>query len=356
MQTFAPRVPCLPCLWLLLGFTFLIQSTSLGGLLGSLIARVPVGGLPTQLVVSPDGQFVYVVCPSYSQGEIDVIEVATKTVTASLKIDAAEGSIVISPDGKTLYAATSNKTLLQISTSPLQIVNTFPTGATPQIMAISPDGTLVCVPNDLDGTVTVLSNNSSVSTIKVDPNSIAAAFSPDGKHAYVISQVDPPGFDPSITTIDTAKSTVISHLVSSTIPYPLGNLAVSPDGSKVYCLGVIDLNFPDTPVITQAMVGVFDTATNSITSTIACQKPDKYQVSPDALALSPDGGTLYVTMLVKQRRHLPDNRVVLFDTATQTRLGRTTVGNGPDGIVITPDGKHGYVADYYGQTVSFIQY
>ncbi|PNE10109.1 MAG: hypothetical protein CR217_16185 [Beijerinckiaceae bacterium] len=45
----------------------------------------------------------------------------------------------------------------------------------------------------------------------------------------------------------------------------------------------------------------------------------------------------------------------MIDTATNNVAATVTVGNGPSGVAVTPDGKHVYVTNAFGNTVSVIR-
>jgi YVTN family beta-propeller protein len=321
----------------------------------AVVVTITVAQNPGSLVVSPDNSLVYVACGNgIGPLEIDVINIAKQKVTSTFKIDAIPTAI--SPDGGTLYCVNpNNNTLLLISAATQQVLNTFPTGPSPHTAVVSPDGTLVYVPNYLGDTMTVLSNNASVSSIKVDGFPVSVAFSPDGARAYVASQgSSATNYQYSVTTLDTATGRVISDLVSPQVPYPWNGMAISPDGSKVYFDALVTFPRPGKPSITQAGIGVVDTATNTLANTIDCQRQHNHNVIPGNLALTPDGKSLYITM----EEHGPDtpkNTVVVVDTASQSVVGRILVGNGPSDIAIAPNGKQAFVANFYDGTISVIQ-
>ena len=87
----------------------------------------------------------------------------------------------------------------------------------------------------------------------------------------------------------------VTNAVSATIPIgdpPLGGVAVTPDGSKVYV----------TQVTT---VSVIDTVTNTVIATIPVG------LIPEGVAVTPDGSKVYVTSIVA-------NTVSVIDAATNT--------------------------------------
>ncbi len=68
-------------------------------------------------------------------------------------------------------------------------------------------------------------------------------------------------------------------------------------------------------------------------------------LSPDDLALSPDGKRLYVVCS-------GSDEVLVVDTASRAVAGRVAVGKVPRGIALAPDGKRFYVTNSWSDTVS----
>jgi YVTN family beta-propeller protein len=70
--------------------------------------------------------------------------------------------------------------------------------------------------------------------------------------------------------------------------------------------------------------------------------------SPAGVAVTPDGGKVYVTNLF-------DNTVSVIATTTNKVVGRPIpVGGFPTGVAVTPDGRKVYVANQFDGTVSVI--
>ena len=65
------------------------------------------------------------------------------------------------------------------------------------------------------------------------------------------------------------------------------------------------------------------------------------------MAITPDGKHAYVTNVV-------GGTVSVITTATGAVSAPITVGKGPAAVAITPDGKHAYVANSVDGTVSVI--
>jgi YVTN family beta-propeller protein len=97
-------------------------------------------------------------------------------------------------------------------------------------------------------------------------------------------------------------------------------LAFSPDGGTVYAAESGDY------------VGVIDVATNTLTANI----PVGFW--PTSLAVSPDGSTVYVT-------DAQSNTISVIDASTHAVTATIPAGASPQSVVISPDGGTLYVAD-----------
>lgn len=108
-------------------------------------------------------------------------------------------------------------------------------------------------------------------------------------------------------------------------------LALSPDGRSLY-----------VACATAGQVAVLDTATRRIIRTVAV--PD----SPQGLALAPDGRTLYVTCAA------PESTVCVVDTAAGRVTARIPAGHTTLAPVPGPDGKTLFVCNRFNHEVAFI--
>ncbi len=101
--------------------------------------------------VSPDGRHLY----TYGNSEmgsdrIQVIDTASEKVTAAIDTPSYVSNMVLSPDGKALFAVTVRGEVLEINTGDNSVLETLETGPTFQSdagMAVTPDGKHVYVFN-----------------------------------------------------------------------------------------------------------------------------------------------------------------------------------------------------------------
>jgi YVTN family beta-propeller protein len=305
------------------------------------VATVHVGRLPSSLVVSPDSSLVYV--GNEDSGSISGIDAATNKVAFTISVSGDPFYLAITPDGTKLYSTVfSSNADLEFSTVTRQLVQSYGTGASPGPQAVSPDGSLVYISN-YGGTVTVISNNSLLSPITVGGNPVALVFTPDGSRAYVTNQGLLNNLHYYVSVISTSTNTVSAVIDSSAVPYPLGGVAVSPDGSKVYVTGINSSH--------NAVLAVIDTATNQITKTILLNK--NVRLTASVPALTPDGEFLYIPLSSGQISRYND-MVVMVRTATDKLDGHVIVGMQPVAVAIAPDAKYAYVSNYIDGTVSVI--
>jgi len=98
-------------------------------------------------------------------------------------------------------------------------------------------------------------------------------------------------------------------------------------------------------------ISVVDLATNTVTGTITANVGQ----GPNGVAVSPDGSTVYVT------NSLGNSISVIKAGSPSVVTATIAVGTAPQGIAVSPDGKYVYVANYGnaanngGNTVSVIQ-
>ena len=159
----------------------------LDALTGNILANIGVG-INTlnaiSMVISPDGQHVYVTSNSLNNndGYVSVINTATNTIEANIQTDNTDlFGINISPDGQTLYVTSSGA---DNNTNDIFVINT----ATNTISATIPDG--------------------------VD-SPVGVCFTPDGKQAYVINY-----YSSEILDINTADNTVIGRIPLGAYSFP----------------------------------------------------------------------------------------------------------------------------------------
>lgn len=91
-------------------------------------------------------------------------------------------------------------------------------------------------------------------------------------------------------------------------------------------------------------VSVIDTATNTVVATVTVG------IGPYGVAITPDGAFAYVALFPTAG----PNPVSVIDTATNTVVATVMVGGSPNAVAITPNGASAYVTNTNSNTVSVI--
>jgi YVTN family beta-propeller protein len=286
---------------------------------GKLVDKVELGDEPSEMVVTPDGKFVYVIDNVTAQTEKDgkgdnslsMVDLVRKRVTkvglsafrrpASLAVEPRTGQIatvvrlpvetllLIDPDSRRIqrryptegkgghavafesntkgaeYAYVSNAmdamvSAIQINTG---FVRKLPTGPGPDGSVLSKDGTLLFVCNKAGASVTVIdtTRRATLSEIKTGKGPVEALLAPDGR-TLIVALHD----DKKLEYIDLETRRVNA---STPLPGAPNAMALSPDGKEVF----LSLREMDTvAVVTLAdkkLARQFTTDKGSLPGTIA---------------------------------------------------------------------------------------
>ena len=126
------------------------------------VGRIPLGQDAhdfTQFAVSPDGDLVYVPTDNL----VTFVSKKSKEVVGTVEIGSeALGpfsltGIAVSPDGKYVYVANSEEdSVVIISTESNSVTDSITVGRAPGTIVVSPDGSAVYVANSLEGSVSVI--------------------------------------------------------------------------------------------------------------------------------------------------------------------------------------------------------
>ncbi|MDB4975969.1 MAG: hypothetical protein JWN48_4310 [Myxococcaceae bacterium] len=156
------------------------------------VTNIAMPGRPYVIATSPDGKYVYAGCDSVNQ--VVVIDAKTNVIARTFQLSILPASIIVSPDGDTIYVATlgglGNGSLVALSAATGDVVHPALTvGGAPGWITIGPDGSRVYTLNFLTDDVTVVNTDSWTveATVKTGANSqgIIGNVTPDGSRLYV---------------------------------------------------------------------------------------------------------------------------------------------------------------------------
>lgn len=273
-------------------------------------ATIEVGFFPTGIAADPAGTFVY--APLFSDDAIYAIATSTNTLqnTIATRSGSKPTAIATTPSGIGYVANFSNATVLTFDPQSMQIDNAIPVGAIfPVNLAALPDGTRVYVANGIGPKnikVIDTTSNMVIATINTGTQSFGIAASPDSSKVYVTNSLQS-----TVSVIDTATNTVTSTIALAANAFPRG-VIFSPSGTRAYVAqqGLSSLAVIDT------------TGIPAVISTIALSTgKDPYNV-----AITPDGLFAYVTQTL-------DNTVAVVDLTLNT-FTTVSVGTFPYDVKI----------------------
>jgi YVTN family beta-propeller protein len=153
----------------------------------AIVATIPTApGAPGDIVFTPDGQSAYLINKT---GQVNLLDLATNTITATVAGLQTPISAAITPNGKYLYT-TANVTpglVYKIDTATNTVLTTISVGPTPRGIVITSNGKLAYVANSFSPT--------SISVIDLSTDTVTATIAPGlySEPLYLaLTQVSPP--------------------------------------------------------------------------------------------------------------------------------------------------------------------
>ncbi|MFQ5805403.1 MAG: hypothetical protein ACE5I3_03010, partial [Phycisphaerae bacterium] len=209
-----------------------------------------------------------------------------------------------------------------------------PEGDAPRDLAISADGRLAIVCNNVSRNVCTIDMDTRTvrSYVNVGDRPLDVAITPNGAYAVVCA-----ADENYVQIIDLSTDTVVASLYIYRRP---ARVRISPDGQYAYVLNVagtdrisfIHLDGADSTIEAQVSAG----QTGSIGTFIS------------GIGLSHDGLTLAVCDSF-------NDFLRLYDTATQSQVAAVPVGDFPLRVAFSPDDSRAYVSNALGDTVSVVE-
>lgn len=250
------------------------------------IARVPVGEDPHEVIASTDGKTAYV--SIYGGGtlhQINVIDLLAQKPLTDVDTRPLYGPHGIEfSNGKVWFSAEGSKAVGRYDPATGKLDWSMGTGQDrTHMLYVSADAKKIFTTNVNSGTVSILTNTS------ITP--------PNGK----------PREDWSQTVIPVAKG--------------CEGFDVSPNGKQLW-----------TAASEDGSIAVIDVETKKLISTI-----DAKAVGANRLKFTPDGKMVFITSL-------RSGDLLIYDAQSQKELKRVKVGKGAAGILMAPDGSRAFVA------------
>lgn len=255
-------------------------------------------------------------------GTVSVIDTATNTVVATVRVGESPRGIAVSPDGTSVYVANTLGSSISVLDAQTNVVTATIPVALPFGVAITPDGARLYVVQPNSDIISIIdtSTNTVITTVPTPRLFRAIAISPDGRFAYLTAMGN-------VHVLDIATSTVIASVPIETYP---GEVVFSPDGRLAYV------------TVLGSGIWIIDTATKTVADVVDMD-------DADGVVPTPDGKFLYVTVGTPTR-----SDVEVIATASRTVVSTIPIGGDIHGLDVTPDGRLVYVPIGTGSTVAVI--
>jgi len=210
-----------------------------------------VGAVPTDVAFDPTGTTAYVT--NQFSASLGIVDVATNTQVDAIPLNGDPFRVVVSPNGQRLYVTTNANNLLVIDRASKAVLVEYLLGAASSGLAFHPNGVLL-YGTTIDGLVyeinTVTDSARGLLTTGLLQD---IAVSLDGSELYIASQTGPMEVRNAVTGM------LITTVTAATGAF---DLALSPDGAHLY-VGIV-LSGP---------VHVLDRATRTVIRSVVVSDP-----------------------------------------------------------------------------------
>ena len=264
-------------------------------------------------------------------------------------------SVDVTKDGEALKQVPDNKVyVIDLKASPPKLAATVTVGKQPSGLSISPSGKMALVANRGDNSISVLSINGTdvkVTDTVALPDSVAhVVFTPDGKRALAVRF---PAHKISVLDIAGDKVTYNKvDLPTGQWPY---NVVVAPSGKIALTSDNGGAGSSDGSVDTSSVIDLEANPPRIIDRVVVGD-------GPEGLAISPKGDLAVAAILrgsnMKKAFFYQKNgsiSVLKIDGKKVTKTQDIEVGGLPEAAVFTPDGKYILVGNYMTQDFSILK-
>jgi DNA-binding beta-propeller fold protein YncE len=266
-------------------------------------------------------------------------------------------SVDVVKDGEALKQVPDDKLhVIDLKASPPKLVNTMPVGKMPSGLDISPNGEMALVANRGDNSVSVLSIKGTevklVDTVPMGEVVAHVTFTPDGKRALAAKF---PGHKIAVLEIGESGKVTYNKLDLPTGQWPY-NVAVAPGGKIALTSDNGNSGASDGSVDTVSVIDL-EASPPRITDRVVVGD------GPEGLAISPKGDVAVAVILrgsnaSKKAFFYNKNGaldVLKIEGKKVTKIKEIEVGGLPEAAVFTPDGRYLLVGNYLDQDFSILR-
>lgn len=276
------------------------------------IARVPVGPDPHEVIASSDGRTAYVsIYGGGSLHEIDVIDLVAKKALPAIDTKPFFGPHGLTfAAGKLWFTAEGSKSVVRYDPATNAFDWAMGTGQDrTHMIYVTPNAKRIYTTNVSSGTVSILA----------DTLIRAGGFGPPPGASASPGGGPPPGFRPRPR----------NDWIQTIIPVSRSSegFDVSPDGKQLWTAAADD-----------GTIAVIDLGTKKIVDKI-----DAKVLGANRLQFTPDGKHVLISSL-------RDGELVVYDAMSYKEVKKVNIGHGAAGILVDPDGSRAFIgctADNY---------
>ena len=264
-------------------------------------------------------------------------------------------SVDVVKEGDALKQVPDNQIyIIDLKANPPKLAATITGGKQPSGLSFSPDGKMALVANRADNSVSVLSVNGT--DVKVTdtisfPDSVAhVLFTPDGKRALAVRF---PAHKVSVLDINDGKVTYSKiDLPTGQWPY---NVVVTPNGKIALTSDNGNSGASDGSVDTTSVIDLEANPPRIIDRVVVGD-------GPEGLAMSPKGDVAVAAILrgSNNKKAFYYNKngslsILKIDGKKVTKTQDIEVGGLPEAVVFTPDGKYLLAGNYLTEDFSILK-
>ncbi len=339
---------------------------------------------PLCVALSPDGEQLYVT--EHTANQLAVVTVRRGKVAAEVKVPAGPCGVVASPDGSRIYVACAEAGEVAVLDSAAQkVAAKVKVGAYPWGLALSDDGRTLYVCNRFTHDVSVVDTAAAQETARIpavrEPGFCALS---EETSTLVVGNMLPYGSNHDTTLASEVTFIDLdSQQPGASLRLPTGCIEVmqvccSPDGQWAYVVHLLSrFLVPPTQIqrgwINTNALSVINVPNRELLATVLLDDLDLGAANPFGVVMSPDGEQLYVSHAgsheiqiidveglhriieetpAEERPDLANDLTFLYRNHVKQRL--QAGGLGPRGIVLSPDGRKLFAANYFSDTVSVL--
>ena len=344
------------------------------------IAAAPQGETrylsPGELVVSPDGQRLYVVCEK--SNEVRVVAPKSGAVLNRIAVGQSPRGLSSSHDGAQLFVANSwDDTVSVIDTKTLNVVQSVHTGAEPTSAVFDSSGQTLYVANRLSNDVSVidLGSGKEIKRLAAGRGASYLTLSPDGRqilctHVYPRIGEFRTAPESEISVIDVASQRVVErkplHNVAGVF-----HVALASDGSfgvaaQLRPKNLIPLAHVEHGWAFGDSISLFGKGFDGVVQ-VPLDELERYFAMPFGVLISRDNSKIFVTAggsdvitvidarkLLQFARGRRDSFANDLSASANYVVTRIPVGRNPRGLAVSPDGRSLYVTNRMEDSITVI--